>query len=181
MSIYCKFCGKELKEGAKFCQNCGKQATSIQIPPVQQQTQQPMQPYQSAMPMQPQKSKTGLIIVIVAIVIVVIIAGIFLIFFMGGGITSGNESDFYGTWETSVGDYFSYEMTFNTDKTLEYGISGYTYEVGTWRVSGNKLIFDISMVGTDLSNEGYDYVFSNGGNKLTLKNNGIDVMTLTKQ
>ena len=127
------------------------------------------------------ETQTALIVALVAIVAVVVVLLVVLLMFFGGGLTGGNESDFYGTWETTVGDFFTYEMTFNTDKTLDYGIAGLTYEVGTWSVSGSKLIFEISMVGTDLSSEEYDYVFSNGGNQLTLKLSGYEVMTLTKQ
>jgi len=52
---YCKNCGTEYQEGAKFCPSCGKPLTSdVAAQQTQQQTQQ------TAQPSQPSKKKKGI-------------------------------------------------------------------------------------------------------------------------
>lgn len=65
MPKFCKECGSPLKEGARFCPNCGTQivgATTTQNTNSQQQSYQqnfqqaqPQQPYQQPRPQQPQQ------------------------------------------------------------------------------------------------------------------------------
>jgi len=132
--------------------------------------------------MQPTKSKKGLIIALVAIIAIVVII-VVVVLLLGGTLStlSGDASKFVGTWETDVGGYFTYEMKFNSDKSLEYGMADYSIKVGTWNVQNNKLIIEITASGTDLSSQEYDYEFTDGGNTLTLRSGGIDIMTLTKK
>jgi len=198
MVKYCTFCGKEIKEGAKFCQQCGKklkpeatekteinkpiqQTQSPATPQPSQQTPPQMTPQPTSTPMQPKKSKKGLIIGLVAVVAVVVVLLIVVLILFGGGITGGNESDFYGTWESNVAGIWTYEMVFNSDKTLEYGLSGYTAEIGTWSVNNEKLVFTINMIGSEFSSGEYNYEFSDGGNTLTLKIGNVDNWVFTKK
>jgi hypothetical protein len=132
--------------------------------------------------MQPKKSKTGLIIAIIAVVAVVVVLLVVVFLFLGGGgLISGNESDFYGTWESTVGGIWTYEMVFNSDKTLEYGLEGYSTKIGTWKVENNKLVLNIDIIGSEFSTGEYDYEFSNGGNTLKIKVGGIDNWVFTKK
>jgi len=186
MVKYCPSCGTKVKEGSKFCLSCGAelqtkisggqdtQTLSAQAP----LNQQPMQ-QQTYAPMQPKKSKKGLIIAVIAIITIVIIIAIVLLLL--GGTLSGDASKFVGTWESNIGGYSTYEMKFNSDKSFEYGLLGYSIKVGTWDVRNNKLILAITEIGTGLTSQEFDYEFSNGGNTLSLKSQGINVMTLTKK
>ena len=135
MVKFCPRCGNKVKEGSKFCLSCGAQlqaeisdvqatqTPSVQVPPYQQPIQQ-----QTYAPMQPTKSKKGLIIAIIAIIAIVIIIAI-VVLLLGGTTLSGDASKFVGTWETNVGGYFTYEMKFNSDKSLEYGMSEYSIKL----------------------------------------------------
>ena len=84
--MFCKNCGKELPDSAKFCSGCGQSIVAAQP----QQT--PVQPYASApiTPQQaPKKKKTGLIIGIIVAVVVLIGAVIGALF--GFGIIGGDD------------------------------------------------------------------------------------------
>ncbi len=186
MGKYCPSCGVKVKEGSKFCLSCGAnllteqsgvqdtQSSSAQVPQYQQPIQQQTYPT-----IQPKKSNKGLIIAIIAIIAIVVIIAI--IFLLIGGTLGSDASKFIGTWESYIsGDYVA-DIKFNSDKSLEYGIYGYSLNVGTWNVQNNKLILVITEIGTDLTSQEYDYEFSDGGNTLTLKYQGIDIITLTKK
>ena len=190
MVKYCPSCGAEVKEGSKFCLGCGAQLQAEASAPQAAQTpppvapvpppQQPM-PQQTYAPTQPKKTNTklilGIIIAIVAIVVVLLVVFLFL----GGGGLSGEAGKFVGTWEVDISGFFTYEMKFNSDKSLEYGMSGYSSVVGTWDVQDGKLVTEITASGSDLVSQEYDYEFSNGGNTLILQYDGYDYMTLTKK
>jgi hypothetical protein len=194
MPKFCGNCGAEVKKGYKFCLSCGKeinaitaksttQPQTIQTQPSQTQpTPPPVVPQLGYAPTPPKKTNTklllGIIIALIAIVIVIVVVIIFVD--GGGGILEGSDSDFIGTWETNIGDFWTYQWIFNADKTLEYGLQGYTAEVGTWEVVNGKLHFKITVIGSDLSSQDYDYEFSNGGNTLELEINGVTMFTMTK-
>ena len=95
MTNNCPSCGKELKEGAKFCQYCGNkiQAQTVPPSPPPQQYQQPPTPQPAPAPMQPKKSKTGLIIGIVAVVVVVVVLLVVMLMFFSGGLNLGGALD----------------------------------------------------------------------------------------
>lgn len=202
MPNFCSSCGAKIKGDHNFCLNCGaqiknkkdtssfedqvaqpqKQQAPDQTPPTpilppQQQTGQT----QAYAPMPPKKSKTGLIVGIVVIVVILVVLLAVVFMFFGGGLSAEDESDFYGTWQATIGDMLNYEMVFNSDNTLEYGISGYVVDIGTWKVSNNKLVLTIAIPGSEFSSDEYDYEFSEGGNKLTIKINDIDDWIFTKK
>ena len=186
MTNNCPSCGKELKEGAKFCQYCGNkiQAQTVPPSPPPQQYQQPPTPQPAPAPMQPKKSKTGLIIGIVAVVVVVVVLLVVMLMFFSGGLNlGGDEGHFNGTWEQTLGTEpytTTIQLVFNSDKTYEFK-SGFITETGTWNIKNSKLVIESDMVGAGFISGEYDYEFSDNQNTLTLSYIGIDVYTFTKQ
>ena len=203
MSKYCPFCGKELKKGAKFCQNCGNKiqvekktteatqapskspSSSAQQPSPTPITPEPVTPQAvtqqlGAAPMQPKKTKTSLIIAIVAIVAVVVVLLIVILLFVDGGILGGDEAKFCGDWEYDFGGYSTVDFTFHKNNTYEF-TSGYIIETGTWEVKNSKLVIESDMIGPGFMSGNYDYEFSNNDNTVVLSFLGIDVYTLTKK
>lgn len=206
MAKYCPSCGAEVKEGFKFCLNCGatlqpeatastfeeqvaqpsEQAFSTQTPPVAPvpPPQQPM-PQQTYAPMQPKKTNIKLIGGIIGIVVAIVVVILVVFLFLGGG----GAEQFIGTWNVeTTGLGANIQWTFKDDGTLEqtydYGYGTPSTTTTTWKVENNKLyIGDTS--GMDLPiDTGMSYAFSDGGNKLTLSysygGQSIPVYTLTK-
>ena len=186
MPNFCSSCGAKIKGDYKFCLNCGAQ---IKIQTDQgsfkDQTAQSLEPQtgqlQTYAPMQPKKSKTGLIIGIIIIVVILVVLLVAAFMFFGGGMTSGSGSEFYGAWETTMGDMMTYEIIFDSDNSLKYSITGYVVEIGTWKVNNNKLNLTIDIPGSEFSSNEYEYEFSDGGNTLELKIDGISNLVLTKK
>jgi hypothetical protein len=146
-------CGAKLVDGAEFCTNCGEKIETVP---------------QNIIPDEPHKTNArlwGIIIAVIAIVIIVL----FIVFLLSDGL----NSQFVGTWEYGAPESgLSAVYKFNSDGSLEAGLSGFTFKVGTWSVEGNQLCFHVSQ-GIDLGevsmgNQCFAYRFSEGGTKLTL-------------
>jgi hypothetical protein len=196
----CPKCGLPLREGSKFCIECGTKIETIptptQLPTPQHVPQQPKPVYVS--PPQVKKSKIGLIIGLIAIVVAIVLILLVVFFVFGGGLGI-SESTLFGTWNVESYGFSFGEWTFYQNGTLKM-----TYDLGdfgewgdlfptdtviwtTWDVADGKLY----LVGTsdfDVPVEtGMTIVTSNGGNTVKLKYDNplgdgqVTAYTLTKK
>lgn len=200
MPNYCPNCGSEVKEGFKFCLNCGRQlqsegtegsskpneqaarTTSIDettsVPPPQQSMTQQSYPHI----MQPTKSNKKLIMVLIAIVAIVIVISVVVFVLLG----SSADSRFVGEWELEGGDSFTGStMTFEGNGDWKMGYLGTSFKIGIWSVQGDNICLIMTNEFLDMDQllgdtQCYQYEFSNNGNTLTLSATGEDTMVLTK-
>ncbi len=150
----------------KFISDCKAQQPPSGMPPAGMQ------------PPFGRKSNKGLIIAIIAIVVVIIVVVLAVVLLLGG-----SDSRFVGEWEQDSGYGMAVTWNFKSDGKLE--VMG--MEVGTWSVSGDELCLEFGsewaeLAGGDPSDlkQCVDYEFSDGGNTLTLTQDGVPVV-LTKK
>lgn len=187
MPNFCPGCGAKLNEGYKYCLSCGAQLQTedttnqdipnqqdAQVPP----TQQPISQEGYTQPSQPRKSKKILFISLIAIIAIIIIV-IVVIIFSGGGY---RDNRFVGEWEQSEDGMMSISWVFGSDGSLE--IMG--MDIATWSVKSDMLCLKTNEFWGEFMPEGsldevcYNFEFSDGGNIVTLSQNGSEYATLTK-
>lgn len=192
MMNYCPDCGAEIKEGYKFCLNCGAnlqldsrfeeqvaQTPAVNAPvPVQQPI--PQQTYgqtQGYAPFQPRKSNTKLIAGVIAIIVAIVVVLVLVLILFGKNASTNNagsitSNDFVGTWTMDTvimnGNITPVPgetiFIFNSDGTYEVDAYG-NITTGTWSVSNGKLYTPNSDASSPPS---MDYQFSSDKNTLTL-------------
>ena len=170
-------CGLELKEGVKFCSNCGLALGKKPIAKTLPQQQYKQQTYESISSRSHSTKK--IILGVLAIVIVVIIILVFLFAFSGRLNTNGvfgNDTEknrFIGQWMNDV--------TFGgPDSTLNFFYEGGerlfvgaipANEINDWAVSGSYDIKNGQLVIIDaFKTSHFSYSFSNFDKTLTLTN-----------
>jgi len=189
MVSYCSSCGAEVKEGYKFCLNCGAdlqlgsssfEEQAAQTPtvnaPIQSQQPIPQQTYgqtQGYVPIQRKKSNIKLIAAIIAIIVVVVV--VLVLVFVLFGKNASNPSDFVGTWTldsmemngqtTPIPGVVTWKI--NSDGTYEATYSGST-QPGTWEIKNGKFRDTSSSSNSPFGNYSWSYQFSDGGNTLTM-------------
>jgi hypothetical protein len=175
MASYCTKCRAPLKGDERFCIKCGAKIEDKAIP-TQSPAPQQASTAPSHVPPTAKRSKTGLIIGIVAIVVAIVIILLVVFFVLGGG----RDSRLIGTWEYEVYMGYSIEYIFNDDGSFEFGGLGQTMKVGIWNTNENQLCLEVTnpLNGMDLTTGCINY--SIVGNKLTLSEEGYDIITLTK-
>ena len=194
MAKFCTKCGAQLTEGAKFCTSCGANIEQPSTPEKTPQTTSSQPTNYTPMPPKPKSNMKiigAILAVIIAVVIVLVVVFMFLDLDLGGsddnnGSSGGTaDSRFVGEWymDTGYGN-----MTYNFKSNGNLAISMYETvlgDVGTWTVSGDQLCIEFNSQwaelagGEDLS-QCIDYEFSDGGNTLTLTQNGSSPTVLTK-
>lgn len=182
---YCPKCGYEVKEGHRFCFNCGTEIQTAsdsfqeqvaQTPtanapvPVQQPVYNQTQEYAVV---QPKKSNIKLIAAILAVVAIVIVVLVLVVFLFGKG--SSNPSDFVGTWTldsmqvngSGISIPSGITITFNSDGTYQSTSVGST-QSGEWEIKDGKLSDSSSNSNSPFNTYSWSYQFSDGGNTLTM-------------
>jgi hypothetical protein len=191
---FCKQCGTQLNEGAKFCRKCGTSATPA--PQAQNQYQQPQvvyvqpqaQPYRAQPAAAPKKKKKTLLVVLVVAVLVIIL------FRMIDGSDTQSSSGTgarpnYGrlpntTWTSTGGDLLGgiYSQTLDFGNgTYSFNLQYYLFglpinvsETGAYTVSGDSITFtsndDTTSIGTvnGSSDDGKQIRGTIVGNSLTV-------------
>lgn len=153
MKKYCKACGAQVPNDARFCQNCGGSEFNVindEIPvvaptvaptsapapapaPVQNQNwQQPVQPapspaWQQPAPVQPKKKKTGLIIGIIVAVVAFILGFVLVI---GLFADDSGSSDFDS--DSGYNDNYDREEKTTEESPSEYYEEPVSYTKGTF-------------------------------------------------
>lgn len=162
MTKCCPSCGVEIKDGSRFCINCGiriKQEPSSSKPSHQEQQLHYTQMQSDIL----QKKSKGKLMAaaIVIIILVALIIGVAI--FLGG--SQGEKNKFIGKWQWIGG---SSTITFNADGTgytegPNFFGSGRTKTYFDWELSDGKLLWGNTM-GSDKS----DYGFKDNNTVLTI-------------
>ncbi len=181
--MFCKKCGANIADGARFCKSCGAEQSAPTQQPVQQY-QQPVAPVaqvQYAYPQgyaQPKKKKTGLIIGLIAggVAIIALVIVLIVVFAGGGSGSSNDDGSYYGSWNikkvygqecegqgmtlTMTSSYYQVEMN---GTPIEY--------VEVTRKDGNTVYFTT----------GQTAQFEVHGNELTMYLDGTKYIVATRR
>ncbi len=200
MPNYCPSCGSEVKEGYKFCLNCGGQLQpegtegpstpneqAVQKPSINETSsvsppQLPMTQQSYSPTIQPTKSNKKLIMVLIASVVIVVVIAVVVFVLLG----SGADSRFVGNWQLEGGDGFTGStMTFEGNGDWKMGYLGASFKIGKWNVQGDNFCLNMTNWFPEMdyvlgNTQCYQYEFSNDGNTLTLSATGEATMVLTK-
>lgn len=171
MPKYCTNCGNKLVEGIKFCTSCGNKVEDVTPPPEQPVAPQqipvaPPPPPPSQVPKKPKTKIFALIAIIIVAVIIIVV--LFFFVFQNNTATTGDTSDFIGSWDaTFILGVSSPDQTFTfyTNGSMKI-TSGFTEEWNTFDITGGRLCW------TSVYYQYYhcyDYELSAGGSTLTLK------------
>jgi hypothetical protein len=177
MTNQCTECGAELLEGSKFCTACGKNVEQqLEQPetPVQPEPKQPVEQKQVPAPPKPKKKlKKKWLMGVLIIVAVAVIGVILAVYLMGGNSETPQVIDdrFVGDWQQDLSNPSVW--LFNDDGTFSITPPVGILNDGTWTVSENQLCFNNNMMC-------YSFVFSDGGNSLTLSKTGEANIVLSK-
>ena len=164
MGRYCVGCGTEIKEGYKFCLNCGVK-TEYEAQDNNQTTQGNVG-YSTQQIHTPKKLNKKLIIAIATIVVILIVIIVVLIVVLGDN--SGGR--FVGSWVVQSGgdSTFSGSLIFESNGDLKTGYLGSQITIGQWSTEGGKICLEFTLTGTSIPKICCNFLFSDGGNTLTI-------------
>ena len=174
----CLYCGKEIIEGAKFCDGCGKK---VEQPVVQQPVQQPVYAY-------PPKRGKGLVVTVIIMSIIILAGIIFGVWYFvirddDKNTASNNQANIVNT-NTNTNINLNTNTNTNTGKNNSFGVntgtkvdfldyeltvpSGYKHKSlqgKTYLESSECIILYMEyMVSVDLLNENLDAFIEELGN-----------------
>ena len=197
--MYCKYCGKELIDGASFCPYCGKEINAVESTeantPLRAYENQPVNSGIEYMGNQKKKSKIKHIALIVAGMVVVCILFLFIYHvILPGRQTSETASEdtcfddaiasIQGDWYLWVGGEFwhfsieetSYELSIQDTHTLENTeVSGHIEDTDQLSVMRDNSIAGTLEFIDSSSEKAMSFYCSNGeGDSAELKYEGID-------
>ncbi|OGS40084.1 MAG: hypothetical protein A3K77_00220 [Euryarchaeota archaeon RBG_13_31_8] len=164
MGRYCVDCGTEIKEGYKFCLNCGTK-TEYEGQ-ANNQTTQGNVGYSTQQINTPKKSNKKLIITISAIAAILMVIIVVLLVVLGGN----SVGRFVGSWVVLSGgnSTFSGSLIFESNGDLKAGNQGAEMTIGKWSIEENKICLEFAIIETEIPKICCSYSFSNGGNTLTI-------------